>query len=76
MGNPNQQSRYNTIATENKPILVYEELSSEGNPQKFYGKKVASISATNEQNMMGIQTEIPNYAFLIFDVRFFSKTNV
>lgn len=45
MANPNQWSRYENIGNDNKPILVYEEKSDE-NPQKFYGKRVGTISST------------------------------
>lgn len=66
MENPTKQSRYNNIANDNKPILVYEELSD--HPQKFYGKKVGTISSTIEQPGLQSEVEIPNYAFMIFDV--------
>jgi hypothetical protein len=46
---------------DNKPMLVYEETGVQV-PQKFYGKKDGYKSAS-------IPGDLPNYAFLIFDVR-------
>jgi hypothetical protein len=48
------------VSGDNKSILVYEE-STNDEPQKFYGKKDEFQSATGD---------VPNYAFLIFDVSF------
>ena len=41
--NPN--SRYRNITVDTKPILVYEE-TSDANPQKFYGKRAATMSSS------------------------------
>jgi hypothetical protein len=62
--NPN--SRYRNLERDTKPVLVYEE-NSEVNPQKFYGKRVATMSAS-QLEVNNMQAEIPNYAFMIFDV--------
>jgi hypothetical protein len=50
---------------DNKPMLVYEETGVQV-PQKFYGKKDGYKSAS-------IPGDVPNYAFLIFDVSKFSS---
>lgn len=63
--NPNQ-NRYRAVEEYQKPCLVYEENTDK--PQKFYGKKVGTISASIIDGQSGQQAEIPNYAFLIFDV--------
>ena len=54
------------VSGDNKPILVYEE-STNDEPQKFYGKKDEFQSATGD---------VPNYAFLIYDVSFLTLTSV
>jgi len=37
--------RYAAISAESKPVMVYEELNQQ-NPQKFYGKRVQTCSAS------------------------------
>jgi hypothetical protein len=46
---------------EQRPVFVFEELTQEGEPIKYYGYKDKFMSA-NEQ------TKLPNYALMIFDV--------
>lgn len=46
---------------EQRPVLVYEELTNDSDPVKYYGYRDKFMSA-NEQS------KIPNYAIMIYDV--------
>jgi len=63
--NPN--SRYRNLERDTKPVLVYEE-NSEINPQKFYGKRGGTMAASKVEVDINQEADIPNYAFMIFDV--------
>ena len=58
-------------------MLVYEEIGEE-NPLKFYGKRAGTISSSFENPGLPDENEIPNYAFLIFDVslHYFNNTPI
>lgn len=44
-----------------KPILVYEEITSEIEPVKYYGVRDHFMSANDD-------SKVPNYALMIYDV--------
>jgi hypothetical protein len=49
------------LVKEQKPVLVFEEITHDREPIKYYGYKEKFMSA-NEQS------KIPNYALMIYDV--------
>ena len=48
--------------------MICEIASNEKEPQKYKGIKQGFKSATTELNSQGQTVDVPNYAFLIFDV--------
>ena len=68
--NPSKLAREQRVQEEQRPVLVYEEIGGADvvDPLKFYGKKQTSISATVDKSPGCPEHEIPNYAFMIYDV--------
>lgn len=58
--NDDYRARANQIK-EQKPVLVFEELTNDAEPAKYYGFRDKFMSQ-NEQS------KIPNYALMIYDV--------
>lgn len=49
------------LVKEQKPVLVFEEITHDREPIKYYGYKEKFMSAND-------QSKIPNYALMIYDV--------